>query len=185
MRMMTNLVDKKCESIEWYTPERVLGPVSAYYKSLGLPGIMCDPATSESNPTSADTFFTVKEDGLSQEWGDNSFLNPPYGKVMKDWLAKLRDTTENSKTVIALLPASRWEQEYFQRCVFNEALDGFVLIRKRLQFLRSDGTPCKGNPYASVLYGYNIQKWRVFERCMSEIGTVIKVADVEWCKDFV
>ena len=182
---MANLVDKKCENTEWYTPERVLGPVNAYYESQGLPGIMFDPATSEANPTGATRFLTKADNGLESAWESNAFLNPPYGKEMKDWLFKMKDAAENHVTVMALLPASRWEQEYFQRCVFNSHLDGFVLIRKRLQFIREDGTACKSNPYASLLYGYNVGDWHSFERCMSEIGTVVKGADVECCKEFI
>ena len=171
---MANFVDKQCENIEWWTPDRVIAPITAYFS-----GIVLDPATAPSNPTNAEHFFTKEENGLLRNWDDGTFLNPPYGPEIKDWIEKLREEALIGHEIIALLPASRWEQHYFQRCVFNEALSGFCMIRKRLQFIDgNEGEVCKSNPYASLLYGYNITQWDWFRDCLSMIGTVVQVDDV-------
>lgn len=176
---MSNMVDKSCESVEWWTPERVLSPVKLYFD-----GIRLDPATAPSNPTNADRFLTREEDGLRHEWEDGTFVNPPYGPEIKEWIAKIRDQSLIGHEIIALLPASRWEQQYFQDCVFNEGLSGFCLIRKRLQFI--DGNKdevCKSNPYASLLYGFNISRWSRFEEVMNYVGTVVQVESIRGHKE--
>ena len=172
---MANLVDKNCYSVEWWTPDRVINPVNEYFS-----GIVLDPATDESNPTGAEHFFTRYENGLTRNWDDGTFVNPPYGQVMKDWVLKIREEARIGHEIIALLAASRFEQQYFQECVFSQWLSGFCLIRKRLQFIDGHtGETCKSNPYPSILYGYNISEWDKFRDCMSMIGTVVRVDEVE------
>ena len=169
---MTKPVDKNCKSVEWWTPERVLVPVREYFGG----SISLDPATAPSNPPKADRFFTSSENGLEMDWEDGTFVNPPYGPEIKDWIRKIKEEAEAGREIIALLPASRWEQQYFQECVFNHRLDWMCLIRKRLQFF--DGNKkevCKSNPYASVLYGYNISQWRLFRDCMETIGSLARI----------
>ena len=174
IRRMANLVDKRCESVEWWTPERVLEPIRKYFN-----GIVLDPATAPSNPTGAEYFFTREDSGLLRGWDDGTFLNPPYGPEMKEWLAKLKKESLEGWEIICLLPASRWEQQYLQECAFNQSLSGMCLIRKRLQFIDgTKGETCKSNPYASILYGYNLSQWDLFKDCFSSLGTVLKIGEI-------
>lgn len=60
------------------TPEYVLGPVRNDLGGIGL-----DPCTEPTNPTGADRYFTIDDDGLEHPWiGPNwfpsVFVNPPY-----------------------------------------------------------------------------------------------------------
>ena len=172
---MANLVDKRCDSIEWHTPDRVLDPVKAYFGG----SIHLDPATAQANPTGARKFYTKSDNGLLHPWADRTFLNPPYGAEMKDWLYKLANEARRGAEIIALLPASRWEQYYFQAHAFNENLSGFVLIRKRVRFINGNtGEVCPSNPYASILFGYNIATWTAFREAMHTIGTVVRVDEL-------
>ena len=103
---------------------------------------------------------------------------------MKEWLAKLREEALIGHEIIALLPASRWEQQYFQECVFNEGLSSICMIRKRLQFIDGNaGVVCKSNPYASILYGYNLSQPDWFANCLGVIGTVAEVGDIQLHKE--
>ena len=171
---MTNLVDKSCESVEWWTPDRVLDPVREYFS-----GIVMDPATAPSNLTGADHFCTAEDNGLERNWDDGTFLNPPYGPQMRDWLAKLKEESLVGHEIIALLPGSRWEQQYFQESVFNEGLCGFCLVRKRLRFINGNtGEVCPSNPYASLIYGYNLSRWEEFRDIFSTIGTVVRTDEM-------
>lgn len=182
---MSNLVDKQCKDTEWWTPESILEPVRRYFRSLGADGIELDPATDVSNPTGAKRIYTgcdqklerlVGKGGLTKPWEDYTFLNPPYGKVMREWLDKVRMEAERGIVMVVLLPASRWEQGYFQKCVFNDNLLGFCMVRKRVKFEKPDGTVCKSNPYASILYAYNGDFSKFGE--LDRIGTTVQTQHI-------
>ena len=155
---MTNLVEKKCKDTEWWTPPAIIELVKEYFaiELTGQPRIPLDAATHEANPTGAEEFYC--EQGESLDWLNGTFVNPPYGKEIKAFVRKIRDESEDGELIVALLPGSRWEQKYWQESVFNPYLTGLCFIRKRLRFGKPDGSICKSNPYASILYFYNA-KW--------------------------
>lgn len=166
------LNDKGCRSIDWWTPPLVLEPVRAYFRALGHNGIELDPATDASNPTRACVFFTAERDGLSVVWGHERtsvFVNPPYGKAIRAWVAKIGSEAARGLRIVALLPGQRFEQGYWQRNLFTEHLTALVAVRKRIAFLRPDGTAQKGNPYGSFLYVYN-GSWAEVVRHFSPLG---------------
>src|SRR5574344_258550 len=61
-------------------------------------------------------FFTKKENGLLQDWGEEiCWMNPPYGRAIVDWVRKAYEEAQNGSTVVALLPArtdTRWFHGY-------------------------------------------------------------------------
>jgi hypothetical protein len=72
-----NLLGK---SNEWYTPSRY---IEAAKEVMG--GIDLDPASSEvANKTvKAARYYTIKDNGLLQDWRGRIWLNPPYGRTTK------------------------------------------------------------------------------------------------------
>ena len=64
-------------NFEWFTPPVIL---DAAREAMGT--LDCDPASSETaNKTvRARTFFTKEQDGLSQKWHGNVWLNPPFSQ---------------------------------------------------------------------------------------------------------
>lgn len=46
--------------------------------------------------------YTV--DGLTIEWGESNFVNPPYSKL-KDWCKKAYEQQQKGKTVVMLIPS--------------------------------------------------------------------------------
>ena len=53
-----------------------------------------------------DKYYTIKDDGLLQDWsGETVFVNPPYGRAIKDWVKKCYDEYVNNRiTVVMLIP---------------------------------------------------------------------------------
>ena len=165
-----NLIDKTCNSRVWITPERILGPVREYFAPRG---IELDPATEPNNPTGASQFFTPREDGLSKRWAGNVYLNPPYGREIREWAEKLHREAEAGAHVVALLPPTRTETQYWQDHILIPQLTGVCYVRKRVSFLRTDGTPAKNNTYSSILLVYN-GDWRRLGECFGELGKCMK-----------
>ena len=87
-----------------------------------------DPcATNENHKT--DKYFTIETDGLKQDWSnDVVFMNPPYGRVIGDWVKKAE---ESNTTVVCLVPA-RTDTRWWHDHVINDAEIRF--IKGRLKF---------------------------------------------------
>jgi DNA N-6-adenine-methyltransferase (Dam) len=87
-----------------FTPGYVLDAVRADLGgSIGL-----DPCTTADNPTGADAFYTVEQDGLTCVWGmyPSVFVNPPYGKAREPWVSRCVAAASRGQRVILLMPAA-------------------------------------------------------------------------------
>lgn len=180
---MPHPVDKSADFLSWRTPPRILDRVSHYANSTGLPGISLDPCTSPDNPTKAAHFFTEETNGLTTDWGPALldsyrriyrlvFINPPYGPQLRPWLARICEQARAGYSIIALLPGQRFEQAYFQDNIFIPELSAICFILRRLRFLDASGTPRSGNPYGSMLYGFNVTR-RLFDLSFCDLGRII------------
>lgn len=97
---------------DWTTPDEVFDPLHQEF------GFTLDAAASAEN-TRAAKFFSVEEDGLKQDWGDNTvWVNPPYGETvggLATWVKKAAKAAENGATVVMLIPArtnTKWFHDY-------------------------------------------------------------------------
>jgi site-specific DNA-methyltransferase (adenine-specific) len=79
-------------------------------------------------------FFTKKEDGLKQSWeGYNVFMNPPYGREIKDWIKKAHDESKKNNTIVVCLIPARTDTRYWHEYIFNKAKD-IRFLKGRLKF---------------------------------------------------
>ena len=129
-----------------------------------LGGVDLDPCWHSNSPLRAQATYTADDDGLAQEWKGRVYLNPPYGRAIDAWIAKLVDG-HNSGAVteaIALVPA-RVDTEWFRR------LDAFprCFIYGRLTFANADNPA--PFPSAIVYLGSNVE---TFHRVFAQIGGV-------------
>lgn len=155
--------------VTWQTPPELLACVRAYFGGR----IPFDAATSESNPCGADAFCTAKRSGLEASWPSSAWVNPPYGKALRVWLAKMSAEAARGVQVLALLPCARWEQHYFQAALASASCACF--IRKRVAFIRPEtGDRVGGNPYANMILGWNVDLER-FTASFREAGIVVEL----------
>lgn len=121
---------------KWATPGEVYAGLDAEF------GFTLDPCPMDD----AERIF--ENDGLARSWaGERIFCNPPYGNVIRNWLAKARE----ADVAVFLLPArtdTRWWHEY--------ALDADEIrfIRGRLKF----GGSKNSAPFPSVVLVYRGQR---------------------------
>jgi hypothetical protein len=183
-------VDKSCRVTEWFTPPRVLEPVRKFFAMRPGSGVIdLDPATSPDNPVGAVKWCCEGNDpdGLSSKWHGNVFLNPPYGRVMREqWTPKIHKEAMGGVRIVALLPGQRFETEYWQRDILNPYLSAIVFVRKRVSFCDRAGNPIRNNPYGSMLYVYNATwwegdatgwAWSDIAQAFSPLGFVLRVED--------
>lgn len=153
-----------------FTPAYVLAPV---IQALG--GIGLDPCTTADNPTGAERFYTITEDGLASPWNapphwlPSVFCNPPYGKAREPWVARCMSAGMAGQRVVLLMPSHTDTQ------VFHEALStasAVAFIRGRVKFgtLRPNRRQ-QAASHPSVLIGWNVD----LAPCQA-LGTVLSLS---------
>lgn len=88
------------ENDEWHTPKEII-------ESLGEFDL--DPATSLETyklNKSARKIYTIKENGLKQEWNGRVWLNPPYSNpLIQQFLLKMAEHNNGIALVFAKIEA--------------------------------------------------------------------------------
>ncbi len=175
--MTSTPIEKTCKSTEWFTPERILDRVRKYFGFFydRPPFIGLDPATTPDNPCKADCFLTKdggSPDGFTANWSAHLgvFLNPEYGKILQQWVAKMDAAAQRGAHIVALLPGQRFETKYWQDHAFNSRLTGLCFVSGRIAFLDGSGNrhPAS-NLYGSMIYVYNGDRY-LFAQCFDDLG---------------
>lgn len=112
---------------EWATPQAFFEILNAVFH------FTLDPCATPDNAKCA-KFYTKEQNGLLQDWGgERVFCNPPYGKVLADWVRKCSEEAKKPNTiVVALLPA-RTDTRYFHEYIYRKAKD-VQFVKGRLKF---------------------------------------------------
>lgn len=153
----------------WRTPDYILDRARDYF---GGP-IPFDPATGPENPTKAlrfcagpaGTLFAgdslESKNGLEVAWDWPTWVNPPFSR---EWTVKIGFEALRGAEIIALLPCNRFETDYWQE-MFEFA--SVVCFHKgRVKFISSvDCVAVEGNPYASMILGFNMTGARLLRFC--------------------
>jgi len=97
---------------DWATPQDLFDELNEEF------GFTLDPCASKWN-AKCKKYFTEKENGLEKDWGKNVvFVNPPYGKVLGEWMAKAYMAYKKGATVVCLIPAATdlaWWHDYVMK----------------------------------------------------------------------
>lgn len=110
-------------TVEWPTPQRFFDELDKEF------GFTVDVAATPSNTKVPKRFYTIDDDGLSQDWdGEVVWCNPPYGPQLKHWVYK---AATSEATTVMLVPA-RTDVRWFHDIVLGRAEIRF--IRGRLTF---------------------------------------------------
>jgi phage N-6-adenine-methyltransferase len=138
----------------WATPQDFYDRLHAEFN------FALDPCSDGTN-NKCWRYMTAEEDGLKQSWAPHTtFMNPPYGCVIGDWLRKAYEESLKGATVVCLIPA-RTDTKYWHDYVMKSAEIRFV--KSRLYF--GDGTGRAPFPSAVVVFkpGINEPKLSVME----------------------
>lgn len=170
---------------DWVTPTHIIAKARKVMGSIDL-----DPATKAAvnkRTVKATRIFTPKDDGLSQDWTGNVWLNPPFGKV--EWPNEKGEIKEfSSQAVWSSYALRQWGKGKPANMImlFNAATSQvwfrplyahlICFPHSRLSFLHPDTFDAiPGNQYASaiVCVSKSAAVKRKFYKEFSEIGTVL------------
>lgn len=132
----------------WYTPD------DFYQKYNSVYNFSLDVCATVEN-AKCDRFFTESEDGLKQQWEGVVWMNPPYGRTIKNWMQKAYESSLEGATVVCLVPSrtdTQWWHEY--------AMKGDIeFIRGRLKF----GGSKNSAPFPSAVVVFKSKKEKTDE----------------------
>lgn len=101
--------------MDWQTPDAVYDELD---KEFNFDHDPCPP--------------DYKVDGLTSDWGERNFVNPPYGRQIGSWIAKgYYEARIKGKTVVFLIP-SRTDTKWWHDFVMQA--DEIRFIKGRLKF---------------------------------------------------
>lgn len=123
----------------WSTPQDFYDQLHAEFN------FTLDPCSDGTNAKCA-KFFTAEDDGLAQDWSqDRVFMNPPYGRVIGNWMRKAAD----SDTLVVCLVPSRTDTRWWHDYVIDRGAE-VRFIKGRLKF----GNQPNSAPFPSALVIY-------------------------------
>lgn len=102
------------QRMDWKTPKAVYQTLDAEFHFDHDP---CPP--------------NFQVDGLTSEWGQSNFVNPPYGRELPKFIAKGYEEWLKGKTVVFLVPSrtdTRWWHDYCMKAT------EIRFIKERLKF---------------------------------------------------
>ena len=137
-----------------------------------------DPCATSENALCR-KYYTIAEDGLSQSWQEERvFMNPPYGKEVKDWIKKAYEEGQDPDTLVVCLVPNRTDTKWMH--YYGYKADWIIDIKGRLKFgnrllsAKLLGEMFYSAPFPSrlIIYAKNIQKEQLKE--LMKIGQVLK-----------
>lgn len=144
------------ESNEWATPQDFFDKLNKEFN------FTLDPCSTKEN-AKCSKFYTIKENGLKQSWGGETvFVNPPYGREIKDWVKKSYEESLKEDTIVVMLIPSRTDTLYWHKWIFPYASE-ILFVKGRLKF--GDGKGSAPFPSAVIVFGTEKNhKYKVIER---------------------
>lgn len=137
------------KDITWTTPRDFYAQCDAEFR-FGLDAAALSTSALCANWYGPDHQDPDKRNALTCNWtqdaqGKAIWLNPPYGRTIKQWMRKASQEAANGSTVVCLIPArtdTTWFHDY---CITHEVR----YIRGRLKF--GDGRGSAPFPSALVV----------------------------------
>ena len=112
------------KSDEWETPDWLFDELDQEFR------FTLDAAASDVNHK-CDAYYTKESDGLNHPWSKSTWVNPPYGRVIRKWVEKADAECKKGNTVVMLVPA-RTDTKWFHDFIYGKHEVRF--IKGRIKF---------------------------------------------------
>jgi phage N-6-adenine-methyltransferase len=143
---------------EWYTPPEHLKAAREVLGDFDL-----DPASNEEAQkyVKAKKFFSIKDDGLKQEWRGRVWLNPPYAQPhIADFVDKLAAELDVGRVTEAIMLTHNYSDAEWFHLAFSRC-SAICFTRGRVKFWNPNGevaAPTQGQVF--FYFGKDVEKFR-------------------------
>ena len=140
------------KSNDWATPQSFFDKLNGVFGPFTL-----DAAASADNYKVAN-HYTEADNALVQDWsGNRVFLNPPYGRGLKDWIKKGYEEGQKDDTTVVMLIPARTDTKWFHEIVMPNAYLVY-LIKGRFNFSCPGHVENANAPFPNMLILYRKHK---------------------------
>ena len=112
---------------EWETPQYLFDELDKVFH------FTLDACATPDNAKCA-AYYTPEQDGLQQPWTGNVWCNPPYGKMLPQWLEKAHQEIRENADVIVMLIHARTDTKWFHQYIYRQPGVEHFFIKGRLKF---------------------------------------------------
>lgn len=152
------------DSDEWYTPPKIVELVVRMLEGVDLDP--CSNAAGKAANVPAEHHYCAADDGLALKWRGKVYMNPPYGKPIKHWVAKFVDSFKTGEMTEGIaLVAARTETKWFQLLLGQSPPICFITGRLNFSNAPNDAT----FPSALIYLGKRIRR---FAKTFNETGPI-------------
>lgn len=164
--MAGHIPDSK--SIDWCTPEKIWSPIDQFFNGIDL-----DPCSNPHSTVPAINRICLPDDGLEEQWFGKVFVNPPYGRELKNWVIKGigEYLVGNAQEVIFLIPAYV-DTKIWQNGIFGKA-SALCFLNGRLKF-ELNGEPAQSAPMPCALV-YIGSRSKQFITAFRQLGFTMEI----------
>lgn len=123
-----NKVHYSSKRKDWETPKDLFDKINMSYN------FTLDVCASKQN-SKCKRYIDKKANGLLLPWqGEICWMNPPYGREIKQWIKKAYIECQKGATIVALLPA-RTDTSWFHDFIYNHNFIEIEFLRGRIKFV--------------------------------------------------
>ena len=125
----------------WGTPQYIYDELN---KEFAFTLDACADSTNYKHPN----YFSEQDNALTKDWFGRVFMNPPYGRVIGEWIKKAYlESQTNAEVVVCLIPA-RTDTAYWHDYVMKGEIR---FIRGRLKFEDGNRKAAQSAPFPSAI----------------------------------
>jgi len=131
-------------SEEWETPQLLFDELNEEFN------FTWDVCATKENSKCGDNFWSKTISGLTNDWGEVNWMNPPYGRDIGIWVRKAyMHAKRDQQTTVALLPA-RTDTKWFHDYIYKKKNVEIRFLKGRLKFSNSKNSA----PFPSMIVIY-------------------------------
>ena len=136
-------------NVHWNTPSKYATAIKSFFGEIDL-----DPCSNETSIIeSRYKYILPQHDGLKEPWMKHTYVNPPYGRGIKEWFAKAYKESLKGNEIVMLVPVST-NTSHWKKYVYGKASAVCFLYDTRLKFRIDESEDNKGCPMACCLIYY-------------------------------
>ena len=145
---------RSSKNVDWYTPPFI-------FEALNMDFDLdpCSPPIERYKTRAAKHYTLPNNDGLTDLWFGEVWLNPPYGRGIEKWVEKMYNHNQGVLlTHVTALP-NRWFHQYFDH------FRSICFVKGRINFINGLGQSAGSSSQGQMLIAFGDKSKQAVQSC--------------------